>query len=72
EFGAKGGAICAAAALGVYSSLQEAVSKMVRVERRYVPRADRTTTYSRKLENYAVTVAALTARGFNSQGEKAV
>lgn len=72
EFGAKGGAICAAAALGVYPSLQEAVSKMVRVERRYVPRTDRTTTYGRKLENYAVTVAALTARDFNSKGEKAV
>lgn len=62
EFGAKGGAICAAAALGIYPSLETAVEKMVRVSRSYTPRPAQTEAYERKLANYRSTIAALTAR----------
>lgn len=54
EFGAKGAAICGAVASGVYPDVASAVSQMVKVERRFEPRPDRTATmqagYARYLQ----------------------
>jgi len=51
EFGAKGAAMCAAVAIGAMSSLDEAIGKMVRIDRRFEPRPERTVelekTYAR-------------------------
>lgn len=61
EFGAKAGAICAAAALGLHSSLPEAARRMVRVARRYEPRSERSSHYTRKMSTYKALVSNLGA-----------
>lgn len=61
EFGAKAGAICCAAALGLHSSLPDAARKMVRVARRYAPQAERNAALARKLTAYKTVVQSLSA-----------
>jgi L-xylulokinase len=52
ELGAKGGAICAAVASGVYPTVSDAIRKMVKVERRFVPEPSRSAALSEKYRTY--------------------
>ncbi|MFB2553218.1 FGGY-family carbohydrate kinase [Ensifer soli] len=52
EFGAKGGAICAAVATGIYRDVPEAIANMVEVERAYAPNPARQAVLERKYEAY--------------------
>jgi L-xylulokinase len=56
ELGAKGGAICAAVATGVYASVTEAMSKMVKIERRFEPVPARAAALTAKYQNYSLAI----------------
>jgi len=56
EFGAKGGAICAAVATGVYPDVATAISNMVHVEQRLEPDATRAAVLSRKYKTYLAAI----------------
>jgi L-xylulokinase len=56
ELGAKGGAICGAVATGVYPSIPDAMSQMVKIERRFEPDADRAAALDAKYQNYSIAV----------------
>jgi L-xylulokinase len=58
ELGAKGGAMCAAVAMGAYASLPDAMEKMVRIERRFEPDAERGKTLSSKYDDYCEIIDA--------------
>jgi L-xylulokinase len=56
ELGAKGGAICAAVAAGAYATIPEAMSKMVKIERRYEPDEARSAALTAKYEDYSLAI----------------
>ena len=56
EFGAKGGAICAAVATGIYPDMAAAIAGMVRVERRIEPDAARAEALSKKYRAYLAVI----------------
>jgi L-xylulokinase len=56
ELGAKGGAICAAVATGAYASVKEAMSKMVKIERRFEPEPTRAAALSAKYKDYSFAI----------------
>ncbi len=53
ELGAKGGAICAAVATGAYKDVPDAISHMVKVERRLEPNPQRAAVLSAKYAEYS-------------------
>ncbi len=56
ELGAKGGAICAAVATGAYASVPEAMSKMVKMERRFEPDPERAAALTAKYKDYCFAI----------------
>lgn len=56
ELGAKGGAMCAAVAVGAYESLSDAMKAMVKVERRFEPDARRAAILDAKFARYNAAV----------------
>ena len=56
EFGAKGGAICAAVATGIYPDVVTAIANMVRVEQRLEPDATRAAALSQKYRTYLAAI----------------
>jgi L-xylulokinase len=56
ELGAKGGAICAAVATGAYADVSEAMSKMVKIKRRFEPDAMRAAALSEKFNDYSFAI----------------
>ena len=56
ELGAKGGAICAAVAIGAYGSVPDAIRNMVRIERRFEPDPERGAALSAKYADYQAAV----------------
>jgi L-xylulokinase len=56
ELGAKGGAICAAVATGAYASVTEAMAKMVKIERRFEPDAERAAAMTAKYKDYSFAI----------------
>lgn len=56
EFGAKGAAICAAVATGIYPDVTTAISNMVRVEQRLEPDAARAGVLSHKYRAYLAAI----------------
>ena len=56
ELGAKGGAICAAVAIGAYADVPEAMRSMVRVERRLEPDPGRAGVLTKKYKDYAAAI----------------
>ncbi len=52
ELGAKGGAICAAVAIGAYSDVPDAMRHMVKVERRFEPEPRRAAALASKYKDY--------------------
>ncbi len=59
ELSAMGAAMSAGIACGAFRDPQEAVSKMVRIDRRYEPCREKAEIYRRKLENYKRAVGLL-------------
>lgn len=60
ELGAKGGAICAAVAVGAYSDMPEAIRSMVKVERRLEPDAERASELTAKYAEYCSAIGMST------------
>lgn len=56
ELGAKGGAICAAVAIGAYADVPEAMRAMVKVERRLEPDPGRADVLTRKYKDYVAAI----------------
>jgi len=56
EFGAKGGAICAAVATGVYSDVATAIANMVHIEQRLEPDAARAVVLNKKYKTYLAAI----------------
>ena len=56
EFGAKGGAICAAVAMGIYPDMATAIAGMVKVERRLEPDPARAQALSQKYRAYLAAI----------------
>lgn len=61
ELGARGAAISAAVAVGLHGSMQDAVSKMVRLVDRFEPDADQHGAYDKKYRRFRDTTRALGA-----------
>ncbi len=59
QIGAKGAAIGAAVACGLFKDLQEGVERMVRLGRLYLPREEYTKIYRLKYENYIAAIEAV-------------
>ncbi|WP_377291161.1 FGGY-family carbohydrate kinase [Rhizobium sp. SG2393] len=59
EFGAKGGAMCAAVATGRYADMGEAMARMVKIEQRLEPHADRAAILERKYRAYLRAIDAV-------------
>lgn len=59
EVGARGTAICAAVAMGLYANLGEAMKHMVRVTRVYEPHPKRQAAYARKFKAFQQLAQAL-------------
>ena len=59
ELGAMGAAICAGTAVGLFSSFQDAVARMVRVSRTVEPRPAFTELYAGKYARYQRYLQAL-------------
>jgi L-xylulokinase len=59
ELGAKGAAMCAGVAAGVYGSFEDACSRTVRVARVVTPCSHTASVYQRKYENYKETIYGL-------------
>jgi L-xylulokinase len=59
ELGAQGVAICAAVGLGIQPDFTTAIERMVRVARRFAPRAERSARYDVKYARYRAAAAAL-------------
>jgi L-xylulokinase len=70
ELGAKGGAICAAVATGVYSSVSDAIGNMVRIERRFEPDAARASILTEKYDNYCSTIETNVQAWSNAKAAK--
>jgi L-xylulokinase len=58
ELGAKGGAMCAAVAIGAYASMSDAMKAMVKVEQRLEPNGERARVLDAKYERYSAAVTA--------------
>ena len=56
ELGAKGGAICAAVAIGAHSDISEAMRNMVKVQKRFEPDAVRAGVLTKKYEEYRTAI----------------
>ncbi|MCY4240387.1 MAG: carbohydrate kinase [Rhodobacter sp.] len=52
EFGAKGAAMCGAIGVGAVSGMEEAIAAMVRVERRFEPRPERTEEFKETYKRF--------------------
>jgi len=59
EPGAKGAAICAGIACGVFANYQEAIQKMVKMRERLTPRKEQAEIYAEKFQVYEKALAAL-------------
>lgn len=59
ETGALGAAICAGTAAGIFSSLEDGIKKMVKLERRIEPDPEKAAVYNRKYNNYRQAISAL-------------
>lgn len=60
ELGAKGGAICAAVAIGAYRDVPEAIRSMVKLERRLEPNPERAAALTAKYADYCAAIAMST------------
>jgi L-xylulokinase len=61
EVGARGTAMCAAVALGIYADMAEAMKHMVRIARVYEPNPQRQAAYARKFKAFSGLAQALPA-----------
>jgi L-xylulokinase len=68
ELGAKGGAMCAAVAVGAYASLPEAMRAMVKVETRLEPNAERAGVLDAKYAAYCSAVENNVQASLKAQG----
>lgn len=56
ELGAKGGAICAAVAVGAYSNVPDAIGRMVKLEQRLEPNPERAAALTAKYSDYCAAI----------------
>ena len=61
ELGAQGAALSVATALGLHSTLEDAVRRMVKIARSYAPEPTRHAAYQRKFTRFAAIAAAMAA-----------
>lgn len=69
EFGAKGGAICASVAIGIYPDIPAAIRAMVRIDQRFEPDAVRAKVLTAKYNIYRAAIDAIAPMWVQSQAD---